>query len=1313
MTIDFPKCRELLQEFNFQDLFIEQLGWESPRGDRPVVMEVDGESYTRCKIAELAGAVIFVITSESGQIPNGKVIEAIYREIFPLYVENLLIFTDADQTQSLWYWAKREGSKIYPRDHVFTKSQPGDLLLGKISALQVTLEEIENITVIDIAERLQRGFDVERVTKEFYNQFKEEHTTFLGQIQGIDQETNRRWYTSVLLNRLMFIYFLQRKGFIDNNNTLYLQNQLEESQKGGENLFYQQFLNTLFFEGFAKPENQRPEPVKELIGNVKYLNGGLFLKHKIEQEYNNISIPDAAFDELFKLFAKFSWNLDDTPGGKDNEISPYVLGYIFEKYINQKAFGAYYTRPEITEYLCDRTINKLILDRVNELVKPQNFESINDLMIKLDGALCKRLYEDILPKISLLDPACGSGAFLIAAMQTLIYIYQNVIGAIDIKIKDQQRLKNDLHKERSTCTSLQYFIKKKIITNNLFGVDIMPEAVEIAKLRLFLELVSSASTVNELDPLPNIDFNIMAGNSLIGLIRVDETAFDAVGNSLQGNLLQPLEAANYKKILEDKNKSIELYKKHAFLPAEEHGTSQTDRLLMLRQHIDKINQESQSKLNNLLLNEFSQKLGIKYERVSLTGKPNKRVLNSDDIAVLEPFHWGYHFDKLFDKGLANGGFDAIITNPPWEAFKPDAKEFFSQYSELVTKKKMNIHTFEETKQTLLLDKEIANAWLEYKSKFPHLNLYYRSSSQYQNQISIVDGKKSKTTDINLYKLFLEQCFNLLRSGGECGIVIPSSIYNDLGAKQLREMLFNHTQVTGLFCFENRNGIFEDVHRSFKFVVLTFEKGGTTEEFPAAFMRHDVQDLQKFPGSESINISLDFLRRLSPDSLSVTEFKGENEFIIAEKIFKFPLLGKNINDKWNISFSREFHMTDDKDLFKHYIKGRLPLYEGKMIHQFTHEYSEARYWIDEDEGRKALLGKSKSDTGQKLDYQNYRFAYRSIASSTNIRTLIGTIIPPNVFCGNSLNIAVLNDNKYAILICAILNSFCVDFILRQMVSANINMFYIYQLPVPRLTEGDKFFNDIVEHAAKLICTTPEFDELAQEVGLESHQEGITDETKRAKLRAEVDGIIAHLYNLTEDEFHYILSTFPIVSEPVKQAAMEAYRKFTPMSGDPEIVELIQQGINQGESLVEFKASAWWDIPRNRRENFNKRISATVAAFLNVKTGGTLLIGVDDDGSIVGIEYDYNKKYDTRKNRDIYENNLMTSLLNACGQNCGTHINISFGQVENKDVCKIRVSFFSQPVYIQDGQEQIFYIRAGNSNRKLNVREAHEYIRSHWN
>ncbi|MBE9058944.1 Eco57I restriction-modification methylase domain-containing protein [Sphaerospermopsis sp. LEGE 08334] len=1060
-------------------------------------------------------------------LPNAKTRKKIDTEVTSYNQEHLIIYTDENQSKQVWQWVKRESAtKTKVKETTFNVTQSGELLTQKLEALFIDFAEEENLTLTDVTQRTQKAFDIEKVTKKFFDDFQLEHRKFVTFILGIDNIKDANWYASVILNRLMFIYFLQKKGFLDDGNTNYLQDKLKVSQSQGKDLYYSEFLTTLFFDGFGKAEKFRKSETPVLIGKIKYINGGLFLPHQIEEKYQGkITISDAGFEDIFKLFSGYTWHLDDTPSGKDDEINPDVLGYIFEKYINQKEFGAYYTKPEITNYLCERTINKFISEKIGNVQVLEN----------LNNQLCQQLLDDILPNLSILDPACGSGAFLVAALQHLIKIYTAIFDFIEVSGNEENKAR--LTKIKNDHPSVDYYIKKRVITDNLYGVDIMEEAVEIAKLRLFLSLVASAKTVDDLEPLPNVDFNIMSGNSLIGLIRVDESRFDNVGESKQGNILQQLNSDNYQAILQEKNASIRKYKEHAFIVADLEGTEQEDRLEFLRENINRVNRESLVKLNQLLLDEFGN-LKIKYEEVQLKGKPVKRLLNIADMEGLKPFHWGYHFDQI----IARGGFDIILGNPPWEIFKPQAKEFFAEFSDLVTKNKMDIKTFEKQQKQLLENPEVADAWLKYQSQYPHVSLYYRSAEQYKNQISVVNGKK-QGTDINLYKLFVEQCVNLLSENGECGLVIPSGIYTDLGTKQLREMLFSQTNITGLFCFENKKGIFEGVHKSFKFVILTFENGKQTLSFPARFMRHDVEELRSFPGDDCINMSVDLIKQLSPDSISIMEFKTDIDILIAEKMSRFPLLGEEIQDKWNLKLTAEFHMTNDSYLFKTEPgKGRLPLYEGKMIHQFNHKFAEPRYWIDEEEGRKAVLGKNGVDKGQVLDYQYYRFAYRAIARNTDSRTFIGSILPKNIYCGHSLNVSLpYQNNKYLLIICSLLNSFCFDFTLRQQVTANLTMFFIYQTPVPRITEKDEYFNEIVERAAKLICTTPEYDELAKEVGLESHKNGVTEERERGKIRAELDGIIAHLYGLTETEFSHILSTFPIVAEEVKTAALNAYRE----------------------------------------------------------------------------------------------------------------------------------------------------------------------------
>jgi hypothetical protein len=585
--------------------------------------------------------------------------------------------------------------------------------------------------------------------------------------------------------------------------------------------------------------------------------------------------------------------------------------------------------------------------------------------------------------------------------------------------------------------------------------------------------------------------------------------------------------------LEEKNRLIGLFR---------HTAEYSEDLRTMRDTIEQKKKEAIGTLNKLLLEEFNS-LGIKFEEATWDtaknkeGKPNKRALTIKDIEAQHPFHWGYEFDEILNK---RGGFDAIITNPPWEIFKPQAKEFFAEHSDLVTKNKMTIKDFEKEQAKLMKDADIRAAWIEYQNRFPYVSLYFRGSSQYKNQISVVNGKKAGS-DINLYKLFTEQCFNLLRSGGECGIVIPSGIYTDLGTKQLREMLFGEAEITGLFCFENRKEIFEGVDSRFKFVVLTFAKGGSSITFPTAFMRHEVAELERFPKEGALTISVELIQRISPDSLSIMEFKNHQDVRIAEKMLKFPLLGEKREGIWNLVLCNEFHMTGDSKLFKtEPASGRLPLYEGKMMHQYTHIFAEPRYWVDEKEGRKMLLGRT-DDSGQCLNYQGYRLGHRSVASNTNERSMIATIIPPNTFFGHSINSSVEGiKGKELLFATSVLNSFTIDFSLRQRVSANLTMFYVYQLPVPRLTEKDPAFSPIVERAARLICTTPEFDDLAKEAGIGSHKQGVTNEVERGRLRAELDGLIAHLYGLTEEEFAYILTTFPLVADPVKIAARNAYR-----------------------------------------------------------------------------------------------------------------------------------------------------------------------------
>ena len=260
MAIQFERTRDCLKQFSFNKLFVEELGWSQPGTRKAVEFTIKDAAYTRRPIAELAGVVVLEIAAKDGKIPDAKSRAAVHKEVAKLHHENLLIFVDADRTQSLWYYVKRQNGKSYSRDHLYCKGQPGDLFLSKLGQIVFDLSEFDHegkVSVVEVATRLRAALDVERVTKRFYRDFQEQHDGLLELIRGVSDERYRRWYASVLLNRLMFVYFLQKKGFLDGGDLNYLRNKLVQSQEKGADRYFADFLKLLFFEGFARPAEKR------------------------------------------------------------------------------------------------------------------------------------------------------------------------------------------------------------------------------------------------------------------------------------------------------------------------------------------------------------------------------------------------------------------------------------------------------------------------------------------------------------------------------------------------------------------------------------------------------------------------------------------------------------------------------------------------------------------------------------------------------------------------------------------------------------------------------------------------------------------------------------------------------------------------------------------------------------------------------------------------------------------------------------------------------------------------------------------------
>ena len=386
-------------------------------------------------------------------------------------------------------------------------------------------------------------------------------------------------------------------------------------------------------------------------------------------------------------------------------------------------------------------------------------------------------------------------------------------------------------------------------------------------------------------------------------------------------------------------------------------------------------------------------------------------------------------------------------------------------------------------------------------------------------------------DLDLYKIFTERAHQLLKEGSLTGFVIPSGIYTDLGAKGLRTMLFDNSKIEAMYSFENKShAIFPDVHASYKFVLLVFEKGGKTKSFPCAFFLHSAEELKKAIENPTI-MNIDFVKKSSPTSWGVLEIKSKKDYEIVQKLLKFPTLGEKIEGAWNIKLSRGFDMTNDSSLFQTGKLVGVPMLEGKNIEQFTHQWKEApipRYKIYEKDIKDNLREDQVYHTG-------YWLGFRDVASSTNHRTLLTTIIPPNYVCGNTINITKTDKLKDLCYLCGVLNSFVVDYFIRQKVSAHVNMFSFKEIRVPRLSSG-KEFDAIIRKVAQLVSITNEFQDLKKEIGIEH---SLTKESDRALAKAQIDVLVAKLYGITKEELAFILDKFPLVDKSQKELVLSQY------------------------------------------------------------------------------------------------------------------------------------------------------------------------------
>ncbi len=932
-----------------------------------------------------------------------------------------------------------------------------------------------------------------------------------------------------LLYRLLFILYAEARGLMPLQNEKYRAvslenmrqrlNALEKAPNGKEAWQSLKALFCMIHRG--DPSAQMPEydgelfaeeemdwleianqhlisALKDLMlsagGGIDYLNLGVrqlgsiyeaLLEYSVNQADTDLMVyrDSSSKDGLTILDASFASDLQAKP----KSFIPAGEIYLTVGGLARKGTGSYYTPDEIVRYLVKEGLKPHFQRR--KALFLQDMEKIRALNGG-DPELEKKS-TDALLGLEVVDPAMGSGHFLVAAANEITswaisLLQENPDAPLISQVEEDRRQILEEQAKRGIVLDADQLtdaviLKRMVMKRCVFGVDINPMAVELAKLSMWLESFTIGS------PLTFLKHHMRCGDSLMGLWK---TSLHESQTKLQ-RFTGELEAAG----------------KALF-----HGVSQS---------------------HDLSLEELRQSRDG-YERVRQMTKPQEELLDLQVASIIDPdaedgglarkfgaFHWEYEFPDAFAE--TEWGFDLVVMNPPWEAVKPEDDEFFSGLHPGFR----GIKSKPEKKKVmdkLLSDLAIKAAYQDYREKIQQRINFYRSA-QYSLRGS---------GDTNLWKLFMEQGMRLLAGGGSLAVVVPSGIVTDEGAKPLRERLFEG-RIRGIFEFENRRGIFPDVDGRMKFALLIWDKDEPVSAFPAAFYLQDVLSLEgRAEQDKFLQMPMELVSICAPESLSIPEVRSEQHLQVFDKLYReHPLLG-DPKKGWHVGLVAELHRTNDSNLFRSDGQG-WPLIEGKCFHQFLPDYEKPVFTVDPEKGLKR--------TERCRDYKGGvngflhmmpRLAFRNVARSNDVRSVISCILPPQAFSPHSVAIVVpfesgkAEKNGYCEIssyLAAIFNSFVFDFMIRARISINMSFFYIYQTPVP-----DDYHNDT---AKKIIClasrlSSPDerFRELAGAVGVPF---GPLTMKERLEMTAELNALVARHYGLTREEMAVILESFSSFEE----------------------------------------------------------------------------------------------------------------------------------------------------------------------------------------
>lgn len=682
--------------------------------------------------------------------------------------------------------------------------------------------------------------------------------------------------------------------------------------------------------------------------------------------------------------------------------------------------------------------------------------------------------------------------------------------------------------------------RRLVAVHCLYGVDLNPLAVELARLSLWLESYAEGL------PLTFLDHRLLQGNSLTGPFFKDLLTWPVSGQPLADlmfrGLAQSLEQrrAEAVKLVEDLEASV--------------GRDVADLV-----HKQKVKEELDALVQPfrvlaaawsgmVMLGEDGDDAPFRELAQSVAaGAPTSPVIaaNANLRAAVAVGSMGISYDLCFPEVFTadQGGFDVVLGNPPWDAIHFKSREFLAGFDLGV----LEAETPEEKERAqarLLTMPEVARRYHEAEADFERQKLVNDRLYQFQ-KVFIDDDLAGRQLDA--FRVFMERSQESLRPRGFTGFVVPSAFHANAGATGVRQLYLEKMRLQFCFSFENSKRLF-DIHASFKFaLVVAANDPAGTREFDCAFYRHDLEWL--FGERRPLRYSLDFVRATGGEYLTLLELQRPEDAAIAQRMFSSGKPFKVACEHSGIRLGAECHMRNDRHRFspvetvtqhdpRDYqvatalrLRGYLPMHEGKTFHQYDDHWGERpRYAV----ALSALADKPAWIKAARY----YRLQYRNISGANDERTSMMQILPPGFATGEkgpTERTPEQRANHHALVIAAVGNSFAFDFFLRLKVRATVSKFMLDGCPIPPLSRAQ---HDFLAHGAtRLSCNHVGFAPLwAEQLGSTWREEGAThswpalSESARKKLRAAIDAVVADAFSLSRDQLVDLLGTFSHKSNP---------------------------------------------------------------------------------------------------------------------------------------------------------------------------------------